>query len=166
MKKNVINLFALLFTITVLTTSCCTESVEDSTTTATEVQKSYSHSTEELEVLDLINTYRVEQGLTPLSIIEHISYKSNEHNVYMVKVDQVNHDGFEERKNNFIQVLGAYRVGENVAYGYSTPESVVDAWIASSGHRENMEGDYTHFGISITLDSEGRKYYTNMFIKK
>lgn len=166
MKKNAINLFALLFSITILTSSCSAESVEDNITATTEIQKSYSHSTEELEVLDLINAYRVEQGLTPLSIIEHISYKSNEHNVYMVEVDQVNHDGFEERKNNLVQVLGAYRVGENVAYGYSTPESVVDAWIASSTHKENILGNFSHFGISITKDTNGRRYYTNMFIKK
>ncbi|WP_308219324.1 CAP domain-containing protein [Flavobacterium sp. NRK F10] len=163
MKRNVINLFALLFTIVL--TSCSAESVEDSITT-TETQKNYSHSNEELEVLDLINTYRVNQGLTPLSIIEHISYKSNEHNNYMVSVNAVNHDGFEQRKVNFENVLGAYRVGENVAFGYSSPQSVVNAWIASSGHLSNIEGDYTHFGISITLDAEGQKYYTNMFIKK
>ncbi|MFM2214454.1 MAG: hypothetical protein RL427_1822, partial [Bacteroidota bacterium] len=30
-----------------------------------------------------------------------------------------------------------------------------------------IEGDFTHFGVSVTSDPvTGRKYYTNMFMKK
>ncbi|MFI8243051.1 CAP domain-containing protein [Streptomyces sp. NPDC085866] len=28
--------------------------------------------------------------------------------------------------------------GENVAYGYNSPESVMDGWMNSSGHRANI----------------------------
>ncbi|TBX66972.1 CAP domain-containing protein, partial [Flavobacterium silvisoli] len=65
------------------------------------------------------------------------------------------------------QVLGAERVGENVAYNYSTAESAFSAWMNSPTHKANIEGNFTHFGISVTTDpATGRKYYTNMFIKK
>jgi uncharacterized protein YkwD len=47
------------------------------------------------------------------------------------------------------------------------PESAFSAWMNSPAHKANIEGDYTHFGMSVTTDTQtGRKYYTNMFIKK
>ncbi len=144
--------------------SCSSES--DSISETTESAKNYAHSAIELELLDEVNTYRVATGLAPLEIIEHISYKSNEHNEYMISIQAVNHDGFSARKSNLQQVLGAARVGENVAYGYSSSLSTVNAWVNSPSHKANLEGDYTHFGVSIKTDEDGRKYYTNMFIKK
>ena len=36
----------------------------------------------------------------------------------------------------------------------------------SAGHKANIEGDFTHFGISIRTNAEGKKYYTNIFVKK
>jgi uncharacterized protein YkwD len=164
MKNTKFILFALIFS-TLTLTSCSSDS-ESVSPTVTESQKSYSHNSTELELLDLINTYRVDNNLNPLEIIEHISYKSEEHNDYMISTNTVNHDGFTQRKTNLQQVLGAYRVGENVAFGFSTPQATLDAWVASAGHKANLEGDYTHYGVSIRIDNNGRKYYTNMFIKK
>lgn len=164
MKNTKFILFALFLSITSLT-SCSSDS-ESIQPAVIESQKAYAHSATELELLDLINSYRVENNLNPLSIIEHISFKSCEHNKYMIATNSVNHDGFAQRKENLKSVLGAFRVGENVAFGFSTPQAAMNAWIASDGHRTNLEGDYTHYGISINVDENGRKYYTNMFIKK
>jgi uncharacterized protein YkwD len=64
-------------------------------------------------------------------------------------------------------VLGAERVGENIAYNYATAEAAMHAWLNSPGHKANIVGDYTHIGMSVSVDSEtGRKYYTNMFMKR
>lgn len=127
----------------------------------------YNYNEEELALADLINAYRVSLGKNELQIVNHISYKSEEHNDYMIVRKEVNHDYFEARSNNIIQLLGAVKVGENVAFNFSTPNAVLHAWLASSGHKLNIEGDYTHFGISITTDPEtGKKYFTNMFMKK
>lgn len=166
MKKQILILFTVLLTMSTLT-SCSSDSESIDTPSINEAaQKSYAHNTTELELLDIVNEYRVSKGLNALQIIEHISYESNEHNQYMIATNSVNHDGFDQRKSNLQQVLGAVRVGENVAYGYSSPESTLNAWVNSDGHRANLEGEYTHFGVSIREDEEGRKYYTNMFIKK
>jgi uncharacterized protein YkwD len=164
MMKNVINLFALLLPILVLTS--CSSDAESVESTAVETAKSYSHTTAELELLDLVNAYRVENGLNALQIIQHISYKSEEHNDYMIATNTVSHDNFSSRKANLEQVVGAVRVGENVAYGFSTPQATLNAWIASEGHRVNLLGNYTHYGLSIRENADGRKYYTNIFVKK
>lgn len=166
MNKKIVTLFALILTITLLT--ACSSNTENFDTDAAvrESEKAYMHSNVEIELLDLVNTYRVSKGLVHLEIIEHISYKSSQHNDYMIVTKSVNHDGFDERKTNLQQVLGAYRVGENVAYGFASSQATMNAWVTSEAHKSNLMGDYTHFGISIKEDSNGKKYYTNMYIKK
>jgi uncharacterized protein YkwD len=58
-------------------------------------------------------------------------------------------------------------VAENIAYNYSTSNSALIAWLNSPWHKENLDGDYTHFGISISVNPEnGKKYYTNIFMKR
>ena len=57
-------------------------------------------------------------------------------------------------------------LSENVAYGYSTSQTVVKAWIKSDGHRGTIEGDFTNFDVSAEKSENGRWYFTNIFIKK
>lgn len=164
MKKYAVTLFALLLPVFLFTS--CSSDTESIDSTSVETAKNYVHNTTELELLDLVNAYRVENGLNTLEIIEHVSYKSEEHNNHMIATNTVSHENFSLRKANLEQVIGAVRVGENVAYGFSTPQSTLNAWIASEGHRLNLLGNYTHFGLSIRENEEGRKYYTNIFVKK
>jgi uncharacterized protein YkwD len=126
---------------------------------------SASVETEELQAKEY--AYRIGMGLNELLPIEHISYKSFEHNNYMIDNEVVGHQYFESRAANIKQVLGAVRVSENIAYNYQSNAGVLNAWLNSEGHKVNIEGDYTHFGIAITEDPvTGRKYYTNIFMKR
>ncbi|WP_445452160.1 CAP domain-containing protein [Flavobacterium sp. 25HG05S-40] len=152
---------AIVFTMV----SCSSDSSEGSS--AAKVVTTYNYNEVELKLVSLINDYRASVGLNSLEVINHISFKSEEHNIYMIDNNVVNHDYFQQRSNNLVQVLGAERVGENVAYNYQSAESVLRAWLNSPGHKDNIEGDYTHLGISVTVDvNTGKKYYTNMFMKK
>jgi len=153
---------AIVFTMV----SCSSDSSED-VKADSKVIVTYDYNDTEAKLVTLINDYRVSQGLNALEVVNHISYKSQEHNEYMIDNNVVNHDYFEQRSNNIIHVLGAVRVGENIAYNYPTPEAAMQAWENSPGHKANLLGDYTHFGISVTVDPiTGKKYYTNMFMKK
>jgi uncharacterized protein YkwD len=152
---------AIVFTMV----SCSSDSEE--TTADKQVVTVYNYNETELRLVTLINDYRESQGLNTLQVINHISYKSEEHNYYMIDNNVFNHDYFQQRSDNLIRVLGAEKVGENIAYNYQTAESAFAAWLNSPAHKANIEGDYTHFGISVTTNPEtGRKYYTNMLIKK
>ena len=116
--------------------------------------------------MKLINDYRVSIGLNSLEKINHISHKSEEHDNYMITNNVVNHDDFVARSENIISVLGAKTVGENIAYNYNSPQAALDAWLNSPGHKQNIEGNFTHFGISIRENpSNGKKYYTNIFAR-
>jgi len=159
---RVLLLVAVVYTMN----SCSSDSSEvPSSSTATMKVMDYSYDSSELEAMNLINTYRVSVGLNELQQINHISYKSEEHDHYMIRNNVVNHNDFVARSENLISVLGAKRVGENIAYNYNSPQSVVKAWLNSPTHKENLEGDYTHFGISIRTNPDGKKYYTNIFVK-
>jgi len=157
---------ALLPLAIVFTMVSCSSDQSEGTSTE-KLVTTYNYNDTELKLVTLINDYRASQGLNTLEVINHISYKSQEHNIYMIDNKVVNHDYFQQRSNNLVQVLGAERVGENIAYNYQTAESAMSAWLNSPGHKANIEGDYTHLGISVTIDeSTGKKYYTNMFMKK
>ncbi|MFV8325792.1 CAP domain-containing protein [Flavobacterium sp. ZS1P14] len=161
-------LHTLLLVTVILTMNSCSSDASEATTTSAASQQvvDYTYNASELETMNLINTYRVSVGLNPLQKINHISYKSEEHDKYMITNNVVNHNDFVARSENIIKVLGAKTVSENIAYNYSTPQAALNAWLASPGHKENIEGDFTHFGISIRENPEtGKKYYTNIFAK-
>lgn len=166
MKK--IKRIMLFIAIVIAMNSCTADTVEGSVDKSpTEALiTNYSYNDSELQVMKLINEYRKNVGLNALERVNHISSKCEEHNAYMIDNNVVNHNDFVARSQNITSVLGAKKVGENVAYNYKTPEAALRAWLDSPGHKENIEGDYTHFGISVTTDTAtGKKYYTNIFAK-
>lgn len=86
---------------------------------------SLSYTTMEYEILDLVNDYRISLGLSNLNTINLISEQSIEHTTYMINKGEANHDNFSSRHQVLTQIIAAKTVGENVAYGYRSAESVV-----------------------------------------
>ncbi|HSD08659.1 CAP domain-containing protein [Flavobacterium sp.] len=162
------NFFRLSFFVIILCTafSCTTEDTATETTQSSAIVLNYDYSPLELETMTLINNYRVSIGLNPLEKINHVSFKSEEHDEYMIANNVVNHDDFDARSTNIMKVLGAKKVSENIAYNYISAKGAFDAWLKSEAHKQNIEGDFTHFGISIRENpANGKKYYTNIFVK-
>lgn len=166
MKSNLYSVLSVI--VIVYTMNCCSSDnvgPEDTYASSLKVMD-YTYISSELETLELINDYRVGIGLNALEKINHISYKSEEHDNYMIAHNVVNHNGFVDRSENMTNVLGAKTVGEIIAYNYNSPQAVFSAWLNSPKHRETIIGDYTHFGISIRESPHNkRKYYTSIFIK-
>lgn len=56
-------------------------------------------------------------------------------------------------------------VGENVAYGYRSPELVLDGWMNSEGHRENiLRSNYKAMGAGYYQDpATGIMYWVQLF---
>nr|WP_299036162.1 CAP domain-containing protein [uncultured Tenacibaculum sp.] len=131
-----------------------------------EISASISEKPIEADILGLINTYRVNNGFSSLSKLQTIKSQTSNHTNYMIEKNEVSHDFFYQRKEYLAENADAIKVGENVAYGYSTAEAVVNAWIKSEGHKENIEGDYTHFEVTAEKSANGKWYYTNIFVKK
>lgn len=119
----------------------------------------------EAQVVRLVNQIRQANGLSPLTANWELSrvarYKSQ---------DMVDNRYFSHTSPTYgtpfqmIRAFGlSYRTaGENIAYGYSSPQAVVDTWMNSSGHRANiLNSAYTQIGVGYV--SSGH-YWTQMFI--
>lgn len=168
MKLNLLPKTLLIMALFVLN-SCSSDDVdvEDlSSKVSPELIVDYTYNVSELETLDLINDYRSSLGLNRLEKINHISYKSEEHDIYMIDNKVLNHDNFISRSENIMKVLGAQRVAENIAFNFSSPKSALNGWLNSPKHKVIIAGDFTHFGIAIKENpATGEKYYTNIFAK-
>ncbi len=156
----------LLALIALLTFSCSTEEYPEETIDSVELLTAPEAKTIEIEILELINAHRINLGLNPLSNHNTIKAVAFTHTDYMVEVNNVSHDNFFQRKNSLIQNASATKVSENVAYAFSSAQSVVNAWLNSEGHRANIEGDFTDFDVSAEKNNEGKWFFTNIFIKK
>ena len=152
--------------LALLSFSCSTDSIEENKIDA--LSASYVPETKaiEIEILELLNNHRITIGLNTLGDLSKIKATAYSHTDYMREKQEVSHDNFYLRSNSLKNNPGATKVGENVAYGYSSAQSVVNAWLNSESHREIIEGDFTNFDISAEKDPNGKWYFTNMFIKK
>lgn len=117
-----------------------------------------------------INDYRTKRGLPKLTIDERISNIARTHSQNMAngKVP-FGHNGFSERVKVISTMIPYSAAAENVAYnkGYSDPATkAVEGWLNSTGHRQNIEGNYNLTGIGVALNAKGEYYFTQIFIRR
>ncbi len=147
--------------------SCAKDEIADDSALKTADLVDYvTYSAMELEILTAVNDHRISNGLSELKRVDGITFLASDHNTYMIEQKKVSHDNFQKRYFALVNDIGAKAVSENVGYGYRTGEAVVKAWINSEGHRKNIEGNFTHFGISVAQDEDGKNYFTNIFARR
>jgi uncharacterized protein YkwD len=157
-------LFSIL-AIVMLSYSCSTDSVDEKI--EAEIASFVPPTKQiEIEIMELINNHRISLGLDALSPLDKIKAEAYTHTDYMVRTEDISHANFYQRRTNLVNSVGAKTVGENIAYAYSSPQSVVNAWIASEGHKTVLEGDFTDFDISAEKDADDKWYFTNIFVKR
>ncbi|PCI08341.1 MAG: hypothetical protein COB73_07090 [Flavobacteriaceae bacterium] len=156
---------SLLIILIILVTSCSQE--DDGIYLNESVEAPISYTEIEFEIFDLVNDYRESIGVARLNILNTISLEAIPHTDYMLTKGEASHDNFELRYLNLRRKANAIKVSENVAYGYSTAQSVVDAWLRSPSHKEIIESaEFTDFGISTKANTDGKNYFTHIFIKR
>ena len=165
--KNLTYLVWLTAICTFSLTSCSKDSVEElDSANLTTTTPAVSYTSIELDILELVNIHRGDLGLSQLQYLDEGSVQAALHNQHMIENNEVCHDFFGNRYEALVKSVNAKAVSENVAFGYRTAEAVVNAWIKSEGHRKNLEGEHTHFGISVKEGKDGKLYFTNIFVKK
>lgn len=160
--------FCIAFVCITMLASCSkdTEIHQENASFETELGDKVAYSQIETDVLTAVNEYRKNNGLSILKRVDDITFQADDHTSYMISKKAVNHDNFAQRYEALVNDIGARSVSENIGYGYRTAEAVVAAWIKSEGHKKNIEGDFTHFGISVDQDNDGKNYFTNIFVKR
>jgi len=156
---------SFLIILIVLVTSC---SQDDDGIYLNEINEPIiSYTNMESEILDLVNEYRESIGVNKLNVMNTVSYEAKPHTDYMLFKGEASHDNFELRLSNLRTSVNAIRVSENVAYGYTTAQAVVNAWLRSPLHKEVIEdSEFTDFGISTKANTDGKNYFTHIFIKR
>jgi len=119
----------------------------------------------EAEVIRLVNDIRKQNGLSPLTANWELSrvarYKSQDmvDNRYFAHNSPTYGTPFEMMRAFGLSFRTA---GENIAYGYATPQKVVDGWMNSSGHRANiLNASYKQIGVGYVAKGN---YWTQMFM--
>ena len=126
----------------------------------------------------LVNGERADAGLPPLSGNAKLDQSSIAHSQDMVAKSYFDHRGPDGRDvtdrvrlTGYIPQNAGWTVGENLAWGtgtLATPRAIVQAWMNSQGHRENiLRSAFKEAGQGIVLgnpraaDGEGATYTMN-----
>jgi uncharacterized protein YkwD len=128
------------------------------------------------QILALVNQHRQAAGLAPLAAEGRLNFAAAHHSQNMANLSgllglsgamahtllgsplptllgRADYAGYE------YQMLG-----ENIAYGYTSPAAVVQAWMESPGHRANiLNANFTEIGIAVRATAGGVLYYTQEF---
>jgi uncharacterized protein YkwD len=129
----------------------------------------FAHNDMEVALHELVNDHRESVGLARFELHTGFSSLAREHSEDMARGRvEFGHAGAEERFDQMFALEDtAVSTGENVAWvstGWPDPaDVVVQGWLDSQGHRENIEGSYTHSGMGAAQDSDGGWYATQLF---
>jgi uncharacterized protein YkwD len=115
---------------------------------------------------DLINQYRVDNGLKPLQINAKLTEAAKEHCRDLAKWDRISHYG-SDGSNPWDRVkrsgYNAKLAAENVGTGQVTFDEVMKGWQESAGHNKNLLlGDAAEMGIALVQDpkTEFKTFWT------
>jgi len=129
------------------------------------VMLNYSYSQQETDMIDLVNHYRTDHYLASLYPVEHISALCKQNNDLMIQTGVPGHHNFQYRINN-LNRIGYTKVSEIITYNYSTNSSSLAA-IKNDQRCLDMlnNGELTSIGVSLSIDSNNKKYYTLILAK-
>lgn len=123
----------------------------------------------EEQVYARVNQYRADRNLPPLNLDAKISAEARNHSERMARRGEISQDGFKKRVKAIAREIPYRSVAENIAYnsGHADPvKAAVEGWINSSGHSQNMTGDFDLTGIGIAKNARGEYYFTQILIKR
>lgn len=123
----------------------------------------------ENEVIRLVNIEREKAGINALI-----------QNRELMKVARMKSQDFIDKNyfshtsptygtvSNMLETFGIpfTAVAENIANGQRNAEEVMNSWMNSPGHRANiLSSTYNQIGVGVARDSNGKLFWTQIFIK-
>ncbi|MFO0822433.1 MAG: CAP domain-containing protein [Gemmataceae bacterium] len=137
----------------------------------------------EAEIIQLVNIERGKVGLPPLAFNNALSYAADLHSQDMAALSTVlganqamQHTLYGTARPeipNRLDLAGydtwtnSFAYGENIAYGYASAASVMNAWMNSAGHRANiLSANFAEIGVSVRADANGVLFFTQVFGKQ
>ncbi|WP_438489445.1 CAP domain-containing protein [Streptomyces sp. S186] len=121
-------------------------------------------SVDTARVVELVNKERSKAGCAPLTVNAKLAKAAQDHSKDMADHRNMSHTG-SDGSDPGARIKGAgynwNSYGENVAYGYATPESVLAGWMSSPGHKRNiLDCSFKETGIGLAQPGD---YWTQDF---
>lgn len=147
-------------------------SAGEETPEETEVDLSEIPVDDELEVIvdpsldasfgTLLNSVRIENGAGVVTFDSRLNAAAQRHADDMLENQYFSHtdlDGGGVGQRVAAEGYNFRRVGENIAAGYQTEESVLDGWVNSPGHQaNNIDPRYEEFGLGYAVDGRDTRW--------
>lgn len=119
------------------------------------------------EVLRLINANRASNGRAALTLSDALCDLALRKAQDMILNDYFDHvSPTYGSPSDLLERFGVSytAVGENIAYGYSTPADVMDGWMHSEGHRANiLDARFTEIGVAKAVAPNGTCFWVQIF---
>lgn len=117
------------------------------------------------DVLALVNEERAKEGITPLVLDDSLNEAA------MVRANELVQSFSHDRPDGSacFTVLNEkgityHAAGENIAMGQSTPAMVMDSWMNSEGHRNNiLSANFGKLGVGFVKSESGQYYWVQLF---
>lgn len=117
------------------------------------------------EVFRLVNEERIKAGLKPLIRLPELDISAETKAKRMQDIQNVDHvdpqtgyDGMDYIVDLFPGLQCRF-IGENIAANYTTEKKMVDGWMGSQGHKENiLNPKFTHAGLYATRGGGDKRY--------
>jgi uncharacterized protein YkwD len=121
------------------------------------------------QTVDLVNAHRAGLGLGPLSTSPALEASAVWKARHMARYSYMAHNDpappVARSAGERMQACGyGASWGENIAYGYGTAQAVVSGWLASPGHRANIENaSWVAIGSGAAAGASGTVYWAQSF---
>jgi uncharacterized protein YkwD len=113
-------------------------------------------------VVQRVNDVRRRAGLRSLASDPRLAHIATERSAAMAAVRRLSHSGWERALRG--SGLRDDQLGENVAYNFANPDTVMDGWMQSAGHRANiLRPSFTRIGVGCVIDERGHRWWTQDF---
>jgi uncharacterized protein YkwD len=122
--------------------------------------------TEVEKVVEIVNRERAAGGCPAVTMNAKLNEAAQLHSQDQAAHNTMSHDGSDGSSPWDRARRAGYEnaIGENVAMGYRDAEAVMDGWMNSSGHRNNiMNCSARAIGMGLAKSSSGVPYWTQMF---
>lgn len=123
-----------------------------------------SQSSFAAQVVSLVNAERAKNGLSALKVDNRVTAAAQTRAGELKRSFSHSRPDGRSCFTALTEAGASYRgAGENIAYGQTSPQAVMNAWMNSSGHRANiLSNKYTTIGVGYTMIG-GVPYWTQMF---
>ncbi|MEU9477436.1 CAP domain-containing protein [Streptomyces sp. NPDC048191] len=115
-------------------------------------------------VVQLVNAERAKVGCHPLTVNSELTKAAQAHSADMAAHRNMSHTGSDGSSPGDRITRAGYSwssYGENIAYGYATPEQVMTGWMNSPGHRANiLNCSFKEIGVAL---AQPGSYWTQDF---